>query len=79
MAMVEATPELSLYAKQMWLRHEKSLAKAIQQEIKTGTTALESEAIARFVLDSFYRALGDEHPEESLKALFAILKKGWNH
>jgi AcrR family transcriptional regulator len=78
MAMIERTPELSLYAKQMWLRHEKALAKAIQKEVKSKMSALEAEAIARFVLDSFYRSMADAHPKASLKALFAILKQGWD-
>ena len=78
MAMVERTPELSLYAKQMWLRHEKALAGAIQKEARRKISTLESEAIARYVLDSYYRSLGQSHPREALQALFAILKKGWN-
>jgi AcrR family transcriptional regulator len=78
MAMIERTPELSLYAKQMWLRHEKALAKAIQKEVKSKISTLEAEAIARFVLDSCYRSMGETHPKASLQALFALLKQGWN-
>jgi AcrR family transcriptional regulator len=79
MALIERTPELSLYAKQMWLRHEKALAKAIQKEVKSRMSTLEAEAIARFVLDSCHRSLGETHPKASLQALFAILKQGWDH
>jgi AcrR family transcriptional regulator len=76
MKLIDTTPELNAYAKQMWLRHEKSLAKAIRKEAKIDT--LEAEAIARFVLDSFHRVLGSSQPKESLHALFKILQKGWN-
>ncbi len=79
MTLVEQTPELSRYAMQMWLRHEKSLAKAIQKEAKGKASTLEAEAIARFVLDAYHRAFGEAQPKASLKALFAILKKGWDH
>ena len=78
MDMVERTPELSLYAKQMWLRHEKSLAKAIRQEVRGKISVIESEAIARYVLDSFYRALAETDASAALEELFAIIKKGWN-
>jgi AcrR family transcriptional regulator len=79
MAMVEQTPELSLYAKQMWLRHEKALAGAIQKEVKGKINSLESEAVARFALDAFYRSMAENDPAKALRALFAILKKGWDH
>jgi AcrR family transcriptional regulator len=79
MTLIEETPELSLYAKQMWLRHEKTLARAIQKEVKSKISALEAEAIARFVLDSVHRTLGEAHPKASLRALFAILKQGWDY
>jgi AcrR family transcriptional regulator len=78
MAMVDGTPELSLYAKQMWLRHEKALAKTIQKEVKRKITTLEAEAVARFVLDSYCRCLSETRPKAALKALFAILRQGWD-
>jgi AcrR family transcriptional regulator len=79
MTLIEETPELSLYAKQMWLRHEKALARAIQKEVKSKISTLEAEAIARFVLDSVHRTLSEAHPKASLRALFAILKQGWDY
>jgi len=78
MALIEDTPELSLYAKQMWLRYEKALAKAIKKEAKSKISTLESEAIARFVLDAYHRSLAAPNPKASLQALFSILKKGWD-
>lgn len=78
MALTEGTPELSLYAKQMWMRHEKALAKIIQKEVKSKISKLESESIARFVLDSYHRALGESQPKAALRALFKIMKLGWD-
>jgi AcrR family transcriptional regulator len=76
--LVDATPELSLYAKQMWLRHEKALAKTIQKQVKIKMSSFEAETIARFVLDSYHRALGEANPKATLQALFAILQRGWD-
>lgn len=77
MALVEHTPELSLYAQQMWMRHEKALATAIRREAKNKMGKLESEAVARFVLDSYHRSLRTPNPKESLRTLFSILREGW--
>ncbi len=77
MKLVDQTPELNLYAKQMWTRHEKSLATVIRKELKNKVSKLEAESFARFVLDSYHRALGTSSPRNSLKALFQILKNGW--
>jgi AcrR family transcriptional regulator len=77
MALIERTPELSLYAQQMWMRHEKALATAIRKEAKNKMGKLESEAIARFVLDSYHRSLGTPNPKASLRTLFRILREGW--
>lgn len=77
MKLIRETPELALYAQQMWLRHEKSLAKTIQTESKKKMTLVESESIARFILDSFHRAITDKDPQSALKAMMKILQKGW--
>lgn len=77
MNLVESTPELSLYAKQMWMRHEQSLAAVIRKESKNKMSKIESEAISRFVLDSFHRSMGATNSKAALKELFKILKDGW--
>ena len=79
MTLIEETPELSAYAKQMWLRHEKALAGAIQKSARNKINALEAGAVARFVLDSCHRTLGESNPKASLRSLFAILKQGWDN
>jgi AcrR family transcriptional regulator len=76
--LIDSTPELTLYAKQMWLRHEQALAAAIQKESKTKIGQIEAEAIAHFVLDAFYRSLQAPDPQKTLISLLEILKTGWN-
>lgn len=78
MNLIENTPELSLYAKQMWMRHEKSLAAVIRKETKNKVSKLEAESVAHFVLDSYHRSLASSNPKTSLKILFKILKDGWS-
>ncbi|WP_413580791.1 TetR/AcrR family transcriptional regulator [Bdellovibrio sp. HCB288] len=75
MKLIEETPQLNLYSKQMWLRHEAALAKAIRKEVKV-LTAIEAGAIARFVLDAYHRSMGAANPKVALRSLFEILKKG---
>lgn len=75
--LIEETPALSRYALQMWLRHEQALGAAIRKEATPRMTKLQAEAIARFVLDSYYRALSAPQPKAALRALFKILETGW--
>lgn len=77
MDLIDSTPELSLYASQMWLRHEKVLATVIRKESKKKLSQIESECIARFVLDALNRSMRTNRPKESLQTLFSILKKGF--
>ena len=74
---IDRTPELSLYAQQMWMRHEKALAVAIRKELKNKVSVIEAESVARFVLDAFHRSLGEVDSIAALKAMFKILKNGW--
>jgi AcrR family transcriptional regulator len=77
MKLIDNTPALSLYAQQMWLRHEKALGAAIRASSKKAMTGFESEAVSRFVLDAYHRSLRSDKPAFTLKALFKILEKGW--
>lgn len=77
MKLLHETPVLALYAQQMWLRHEKSLAIVIQKESKKALGKAEAEAIARFVLEAFHRSIEDANPKKALKAMMAILRGGW--
>ena len=78
MGLVQRTPELSLYAQRMWMRHERALASAIRKESKKRLGEQEARAIARFVLDSYHRAMSTPHPAANLKAMFGVLREGWS-
>ncbi len=75
--LVEATPALGRHARQMWLQHEQALGAAIRKEATPRMTNLEAQAVARFVLDSYSRALCAARPKATLRALFKILETGW--
>jgi AcrR family transcriptional regulator len=77
MGLVERTPALSLYAQQMWMRHEKALSEAIRKSSKRKVSKIEAEVIARFALDSFHRAMGEKDSEAALKTMFGVLKPKW--
>lgn len=79
LALINETPELSHYASQMWMRHEKSLAKIIKQESKNKISLIEAESIARFILDAFQRSIRSKNQKADLKEMFKILKNGWDH
>lgn len=76
--LIDSTPELSNYAKSMWMRHEQSLASIIQKEAKKKISKIEAEAIAHFCLDSLHRSLKFANPKANIDSLFSLLKNGWN-
>ncbi len=78
MKLIRETPALNLYAQQMWLRHERSLATAIRNASRRKISKVESESVARFVLDAFHRSIADTNPKEALKAMIKILRGGWD-
>lgn len=75
--LIRSTPELSAYERQISMRYENSLAKVLQKESKNELGKVEAQCIAHFILDAFYRSSDSSRPEETLNALFEILKKGW--
>ncbi|MFZ6744409.1 TetR/AcrR family transcriptional regulator [Undibacterium sp. JH2W] len=75
--LIYNTPDLYVYAKQIWTRYEKSLAVTLQQETKHQLEQVEAEAIAHFILDAFHRSKSADDPKASLYALFNIIKNGW--
>jgi AcrR family transcriptional regulator len=77
MNFIEKTPELNLYAKYMWMRHEQALAEVIRKEAKNKISKIETEVIARFVLDAFHRSIGAPNSKAVLRAMFKILRDGW--
>ncbi|MED5523485.1 MAG: TetR/AcrR family transcriptional regulator [Pseudomonadota bacterium] len=77
MALVDNTPELSRYAKDMWLRHEASLASAILASSPAPISPLQAQVIAHYILDAFQRAIRTQDPNGTLKALLTLLADGW--
>lgn len=77
MSLIENTPALSVYSRQMWMRYEKSLAAVIRKEAKKKLSATEASSLARFVLDSYHRAAGASQPKAALTAMFALMRDGW--
>ncbi|EKE75693.1 transcriptional regulator [Gallaecimonas xiamenensis 3-C-1] len=77
MALVDNTPELSRYAKDMWLRHEKALAQAILRTVKNPLSQCQAEAVAHYILDAFQRALRAPDPDQALGAQLRLLANGW--
>lgn len=77
MKLIETTPELSLYSRQMWMRYESTLAATIRKESKKKLSVVEAGVISRFVLDAYNRAVGATNSKAALKAMFEILEHGW--
>ncbi|MFZ6641533.1 TetR/AcrR family transcriptional regulator [Undibacterium sp. TC4M20W] len=75
--LIHSTPDLYAYAKQVWMRYEKSLAVALQQETRNKLEKAEAEALAHFILDAFHRSKDSENPKASLHTLFNMMKNGW--
>ncbi len=75
--LIESSPELVNYSRQMWLRYEQSLANQILKENSKKMSRLEAEAVSHFILDAFLRASRAADPKAAIKALFKLLKEGW--
>lgn len=78
MQFIESTPELLSYSQQMSLRHEKALAAVIRKESHKKLSELESQALARIILQFFQMAFAQPDPKAALRSLFKILEEGWN-
>lgn len=75
--LVQSTPELSAYERQSSMRYEKSLADVIQKEASKKLQRVQAEAIARFLLDAFHRAIDSPNPKATLISLFKLIQEGW--
>lgn len=76
-ALIERTPELDRYSQRLWMSHESALVAALRHASRRKLSPVEAGAIARFVLDAYYRALRAGHPRATLRALFKLLREGW--
>ncbi|MET8996723.1 TetR/AcrR family transcriptional regulator [Amycolatopsis sp. Hca4] len=75
--LIESEPPLRDYARRMWMRHEKALARAIAQEMGAPEDDVACAALARFALASRELILAHEHPRRAAEEIFARLQRGW--
>jgi len=76
--LVEAVPALREYARRMWMRHERALARAIAAEATVPADDARCAALARFVLDipDLVRGQGDQR--HAIDRAFDLLEHGWD-
>jgi AcrR family transcriptional regulator len=75
--LIAATPALAAYAREMWLRHEASLARAIAAEIGAPPDDVACAALAHFTLESRFLVARTPDPAAALDSIFALLEDGW--
>ncbi|MFT4040314.1 MAG: TetR family transcriptional regulator [Thermomicrobiales bacterium] len=75
--LIEATPSVADYARQMWLRFEDSLSAAIAAEIGAPPDDPRCMALARFALEMHPFIARSSDPLAALDAAFALLEHGW--
>ena len=75
--LVESTPELTAYSRQMWLRHEHSLAHAIAQATGADPDDFDIAAFAHFILEAPTLIRSGRDPQADLDQLFDRLRAGW--
>ncbi|MDN5726596.1 MAG: TetR/AcrR family transcriptional regulator [Propionibacteriales bacterium] len=76
-ALIERTPALRDYYRQMWARHEEALATAIADEVGRPAGDLACAGIARFVLDVPTLAESRPNRDAAVRELFTLLECGW--
>ncbi len=76
MTMIRSTPELMTYARDMWVRYEKTLAAAIQVAADGGIGEGEAAATAHFILGAIHFAHQSSRPAAALNAAFDVLTAG---
>jgi AcrR family transcriptional regulator len=75
--LIEETPELALYFRTMWLRHERALADAIASETGADSGDIAIAGLAHFILGAILLARDAPDPRQAITRLFTLLKTGW--
>ena len=75
--LVRTTPALREYARRMWTRHERSLARAIADSTGVPRDDLGAAALARFSLEALDLAGDQADPRRALAETFTRLREGW--
>ncbi|MFK0294037.1 TetR/AcrR family transcriptional regulator [Streptomyces sp. NPDC090442] len=76
--LVDATPALRAYARQMWMQHEIDLAAAIAEESGAPADDPTCRALAHFALEARDLGHGGPDPEAAVNGAFALLERGWS-
>lgn len=76
MALIRSTPELTAYARDMWVRYEKTLAAAIHVAADGAIGEGEASATAHFILGAIHFAHQSAQPTAALNAAFDVLTAG---
>ena len=75
--LIESTPALRDYARQMWMRHETALTRAIAEETGAPEDDVACAALARFALASRELIVAHENPRRAAEVIFGCLGRGW--
>ncbi|TGJ98368.1 TetR/AcrR family transcriptional regulator [Leptospira langatensis] len=74
--LLRSSPELSTYFRGIWGKYESTLAKEIRND--SGTNKIESECMAKLILEGVSFACNSASPRDALNLTFKVLKNGWN-
>ncbi len=76
--LIEESPSVAAYARQMWHRFEGALARAIAAEVGAAPDDLRCMALAHFALEMHPFIAPTAEPLAALNAAFALLEHGWD-
>jgi len=76
--LIEETPSVAAYARQMWHRFEDVLAQTIAEEIDAAPDDPRCRALARFALEMHPFIAQTADPLAALNAAFGLLEHGWS-
>jgi AcrR family transcriptional regulator len=75
--LVQDTPALRDYTRQMWLRHEVALAAVLAEEHGVPPTDPACAALAHFALETVALVQTRDDPRDTMNRAFDILERGW--
>lgn len=75
--LVESTPALREYHRRLWMRHERSLARAIAEDRGRTVDDPACAAMAHFALDAGTVAVSSADPQLAVRRAFDLLEHGW--
>jgi len=75
--LMKATPSLTDYASQMWLRHEDALVAAITEELGSAAPIDAVRVYVRFALQIPLLASDSPDPDAMVRLGFQVLDDGW--